>query len=210
VLRRCADRLRSMIDDPVQADDVRRCAEEIEPKKKEAAAKILTFSGLYWPAMTRIAAAILLLSTTAAPAAILCQDAPGREPGVHWWWRDIDARRCWFKREGPIPPKSEFRWEKEREEAVKAAAPAALAEEQQSLSIRMLKARILWEGISEVGANWIDGDAPVDLMRGDTLSGPAGVGGNWVVPPYNETAGETTSFAARFTPVIESKKTRTN
>lgn len=46
VLRRCADRLRSMIDDPVQNDEVRRCAEEalvelylraVEPKKKEAA-----------------------------------------------------------------------------------------------------------------------------------------------------------------------------
>jgi DNA repair exonuclease SbcCD nuclease subunit len=46
VLRRCADRLRSMIDDPAQADEIRRSAEEalvelylraIEPKKKEAA-----------------------------------------------------------------------------------------------------------------------------------------------------------------------------
>jgi DNA repair exonuclease SbcCD nuclease subunit len=46
VLRRCADRLRSMIDDPAQADEVRRCAEEalvelylraVEPTKKEAA-----------------------------------------------------------------------------------------------------------------------------------------------------------------------------
>jgi hypothetical protein len=162
--------------------------------------------------MKPIAVAILLLSTTAAPAAILCQETAGREPGVHWWWRDIDGRRCWFKREGPIPPKSEFGWEKEkaREEVVKAEAPAALAEEQQRLSIRMLKTRILWEGISEVDANWIDGDAPVDLMRGETLSGPAGVGGNWVVPSYKENAGETTSFAARFAPVIDSRKARTN
>jgi hypothetical protein len=162
--------------------------------------------------MKRIAIAILLLSTTAAPAAILCQDAAGREPGVHWWWRDIDGRRCWFKREGPIAPKSEFRWvkEKAREEVVKAEAPAVPAEEPQGLSIRMLKTRILWEGISEVDANWIDGDAPVDLMRGEILSGPAGVGGNWVVPSYKENAGETTSFAARFAPVIDSRKARTN
>src|SRR6266849_2822048 len=104
--------------------------------------------------MKRIAIAILLLSTAAAPAAILCQDAAGREPGVHWWWRDIDGRRCWFKREGPIPPKSEFRWEREkvREEVVKAEAPLAPAE-QQMQSIRMLKTRILWEGMSEVDAN---------------------------------------------------------
>ena len=161
--------------------------------------------------MKRIAVVILLLSTTAAPATILCQDAAGREL-VHWWWRDIDGRRCWFKREGPIPPKSELRWvkEKAREEVAKAEAPAAPAEEQQGLSIRMLKTRILWEGISEVDANWIDGDAPVDLMRGETLSGPAGVGGNWVVPPFKKNAGETTSFAARFAPVIDSRNARTN
>jgi hypothetical protein len=72
----------------------------------------------------------------------------------------------------------------------------------------MLKTQILWEGISEVGANWIDGDAPVDLMRGDTLSGPAGVGGNWVVPPYKKNVDETTFFAARFAPVIETRKAR--
>ena len=70
----------------------------------------------------------------------------------------------------------------------------------------MLKTRAVWEGISEVEANWIDGDAPVDLMRGDALSGPAGVGGSWVVPSDKENAGETTSFAARFAPVIESRK----
>jgi len=40
--------------------------------------------------MKRIAVVILLLSTTAAPATILCQDAAGREL-VHWWWRDIDG-----------------------------------------------------------------------------------------------------------------------
>jgi hypothetical protein len=154
--------------------------------------------------MIGIAGAIFLLSTTTAPAAILCQDAPGHEPAVHWWWRDIDGRHCWFKRDGPIPPKAEFRWEKEkaRKEAVKTEAPSPPVE-QQSRSIRLLKTRILWEGISEVDANWIDGDAPVDLMRGDALSGPAGVGGNWVVPSYKKNAGEMTSFAARFAPVIE-------
>jgi hypothetical protein len=153
--------------------------------------------------MKRIAAAILLLSTTAAPASIICQDSPGSEPGANWWWRDIDNRRCWFKREGSIPPKSEFRWKENQKEAVAEAETAAV--EQQNRSIRMLKTRILWEGLSDVDANWIDGDAPVDLMSGDALSGPAGVGGNWVVP-----SSESTSFAARFAPVIESRKARTN
>ena len=159
--------------------------------------------------MKRIAAVIFLLSTTAVPAAILCQDAPGRGQGVHWWWRDIDGRHCWFKRDGPIPPKTEFKWEKEkaREGMVKAEAVSASVEQQRG-SIRILKTRILWEGISEVDANWIDGDAPVDLMRGEPISGPAGVGGNWVVPSHGENADETTSFAARFAPVIESRNAR--
>jgi len=159
--------------------------------------------------MKHIAAAILLLSTTAAPASIICQDSPGSEPGVNWWWRDIENRRCWFKREGPIPPKSEFRWKENQGREVVAEAEAAPVE-QQNQSIRMLKTRILWEGISDVDANWIDGDAPVDLMSGDALSGPAGVGGNWIVPSIQEKAGESTSFAARFAPVIESRKARTN
>jgi len=162
--------------------------------------------------MKHIAAAILLLSTTAAPASIICQDSPGSEPGVNWWWRDIDNRRCWFKREGPIPPKSEFRWKENKENQgreVVAEAEAAPVE-QQNQSIRMLKTRILWEGLSDVDANWIDGDAPVDLMSGDALSGPAGVGGNWIVPSIQEKAGESTSFAARFAPVIEARKARTN
>ena len=74
----------------------------------------------------------------------------------------------------------------------------------------MLKTRILWEGISDVDANWIDGDAPVDLMSGDALSGPAGVGGNWVVPSNQDNTDESMSFAARFAPIIESRKARTN
>jgi hypothetical protein len=162
--------------------------------------------------MKRIAAAILLLSTHATHATTLCQDTQGREQGVHWSWREIEGRRCWFKRQGPMPPNSELRWrtkEEVREAVARVEAPPTAAQPQ-GPSIRMLKAQILWEGISEVAANWIDGDAPVDLMRGDDLSGPAGVGGNWVVPAYRVNAGESTSFAVRFAPVIELRQAGTN
>jgi len=178
-------------------------------------------SAIIWPkgrVLNRIAAAVFLLSATPASAAILCQDAPGRGDGVHWWWRDIDGRRCWFKREGAIPAKSEFRWDKEkaREKTAKtgegtmkaeAASPPA---EQDGWSVRLLKTRIRWEGMSEVEANWIDGDAPVDLMVGDLISGPAGLGGSWVIPSHRENIGETTSFAARFAPIIETRKAQAN
>jgi hypothetical protein len=63
--------------------------------------------------MKRIAVAILLLSTHAANAVTLCQDTPGHEPGVHWSWREIEGKRCWFKSRGAMPPKSELIWNKE-------------------------------------------------------------------------------------------------
>jgi hypothetical protein len=165
----------------------------------------------------RTAAAILLLWTTAAPAEILCRDTAG-ESGVHWSWREIDGRHCWFKSRGAMPPKSEFRWEKPqarsktKEEPSPAPpqrhlagiAPPAVAAEQHPTGIALLRTRVLSEGMSEVAANWIDGDAPVSLMGAEELSGPAGVGGSWVVPPYNMNAGHTASFAGRFAPVIKS------
>src|SRR6516162_6481408 len=84
----------------------------------------------------RTAAAILLLWTTAAPAEILCRDTAG-EAGVHWSWREIDGRRCWFKSHGAMPPKSELRWAKEETgQKLKEETPSAPPEERPS-SIRM-------------------------------------------------------------------------
>jgi hypothetical protein len=157
------------------------------------------------PAVKWMAPAILLLSVSAAPAAILCQDAPGRERGVHWSWRDIDGKQCWFKRVGTIPPKTELRWEKPRTETLQ-LEPAPV--NQATPNVRILKTRIEWEGFSEVEANWIDGDAPVDLMRPESISGPSGVGGSWVVPSQDDNADEPKTFAARFAPIIETRKPR--
>jgi len=153
----------------------------------------------------RTAAAILLLWTTAAPAEILCRDTAG-EVGVHWSWREIDGRRCWFKSRGAMPPKSELRWEKPqaREKIKEEAAAAPPPPQQHPTGIALLRTRVLPEGMSEVAANWIDGDAPVSLMVAEELSGPAGVGGSWVVPPYNMNASDTASFAGRFDPVVKS------
>jgi hypothetical protein len=153
--------------------------------------------------MKRIAAAILLLWTTAAPAEILCRDKAGNESGAYWSWREIDGRRCWFKRHGAMPPKSELRWAKqETGREMKEESPSA-PPEQRPPSIQMLKTQPLREGMSESAANWIDGDAPVNLMLGEELSGPAGVGGSWVVPAYNKNATDETPFAGRFAPVIK-------
>jgi hypothetical protein len=153
--------------------------------------------------MKRIAAAILLLWTSAASAEILCRDKAGSEPGVHWSWRDIEGRRCWFKRHGAIPQKSELRWAKVEAGGNVKEEPTSAPPEQRMPRIQMLKTQLLREGMSESAANWIDGDAPVNLIIGEELSGPAGVGGSWVVPAYNKNATDATSFAGRFAPVIK-------
>jgi hypothetical protein len=151
--------------------------------------------------MKGISASIILISMTAgsaADAAIRCQDAPGREQhGVYWSWREIDGKRCWFIRaSGAMPPKSAFTWVKE--EAVEKDVPAAAEKTKVGPTIQMLRVRPD-DDLLEVRANWLD-DAPVDLIVGEDLSGTFGVGGNWVVPAYVASAGETTSFAKRLAP----------
>jgi hypothetical protein len=69
-----------------------------------------------------------LLSSSAW--AIECQSARG-DPKTGWYsWREIDGRRCWFKKVGAMPPKSELHWpvKEDREEPPK--PPAASAPEQ--------------------------------------------------------------------------------
>jgi hypothetical protein len=53
------------------------------------------------------------------------------------------------------------------------------------------------EDLSDVRANWLD-DAPVNLIVGQDLWGMFGVGGQWIVPAYDATADERTSFGTRF------------
>jgi hypothetical protein len=160
----------------------------------------------------RTTAAILLLWTTAAHAEILCRDTAG-ESGVHWSWREIDGRHCWFKSRGAMPPKSELRWEKPQARAKmreEEAVPPPALPQQHPTGVALLRTRVLPEGMSEVAANWIDGDAPVSLMVAEELSGPAGVGGSWVVPPYNKNASDGVSFAGRFAPVVKSGRPQPN
>ncbi len=42
--------------------------------------------------------------------AIDCLSAPG-DPKTGWYsWREIEGRRCWFKKTGAMPPKWELHW----------------------------------------------------------------------------------------------------
>jgi hypothetical protein len=146
--------------------------------------------------MKGVSVAIILMSmaaASAADAAIRCQAAAGRDQrGVYWSWREIEGKRCWFiSAGGAMPPKSAFTWAKE--EPVEKNVPAAPEKTKTGATIQMLTVKPD-EDLSDVRANWLD-DAPVDLMVGEDLSGPFGVGGNWMIPAYVATAGDTTSFA---------------
>jgi hypothetical protein len=146
-----------------------------------------------------ISAAIILAAMTpgnAADAAIRCQDAPGRpQHGVYWSWREIEGKRCWFiSTRGATPPKSAFTWG--IEESFERDVPGVPEKTEMGHAIQVLKVTPD-EDLSDVRANWLD-DAPVNLIVGQDLWGMFGVGGQWIVPAYDATADERTSFGTRF------------
>ncbi|HEY7248764.1 MAG TPA: hypothetical protein VH678_33280 [Xanthobacteraceae bacterium] len=145
--------------------------------------------------MKAIVAAVLLLSTSAAStaaAAIRCQEAAGREQAGHWSWREIDGKRCWFLREGQtMPPKSAFTWAS----AEPARRAASAVPEKREAGPAIVVVKVTADERSDVQANWLD-DAPVELIVGEDLSGPFGVGGSWVVPPYLTAASDPPSLRA--------------
>ena len=82
----------------------------------------------YRHTMIRIATILIVLCSFAGRMAwaIECMDKPG-DPKSGWYaWREIDGRRCWFKKTGGMPAKSELHWpaKVEREPPPAQASPA--------------------------------------------------------------------------------------
>jgi hypothetical protein len=48
--------------------------------------------------------------STQSARAIECLTSPNQTERGWWSWREIDGRRCWYKKIGAVPPKSEFVW----------------------------------------------------------------------------------------------------
>jgi hypothetical protein len=66
----------------------------------------------YRHTMIRIATFLIVLCSFAGRMAwaIECMDKPG-DPKSGWYaWREIDGRKCWFKKTGGMPAKSELHW----------------------------------------------------------------------------------------------------
>ena len=65
-----------------------------------------------------------------APAwAIDCLSAPGY-PKTGWYaWREIDGRKCWFKKTGAMPSKSQLHWATKAEEKPQPAGLPSAAQQ---------------------------------------------------------------------------------
>ncbi len=53
-------------------------------------------------------------ASTRSARAIECLTSPNQTERGWWSWREIDGRKCWYKKVGAVPPKSEFVWPDQR------------------------------------------------------------------------------------------------
>jgi hypothetical protein len=69
------------------------------------------------------------LAGSSSAWAIECMSAAGNPKSGYYAWREIDGRKCWFKKTGAMPPKSELHWPAKTQEQLHATIPAEASEE---------------------------------------------------------------------------------
>ncbi len=75
---------------------------------------------------TILAIPIALFCLAGPPAwAIDCMSAPGNAKDGWYAWREIDGRKCWFKKTGGMPPKSQLHWPEKAEREPPPREPAS-------------------------------------------------------------------------------------
>src|SRR5262245_59707796 len=94
--------------------------------------------GISKPVMRALATTLFVCccAATASAQTIECLSTPKSESG--WWsWREIDGRKCWYKKVGAVPPKSDFFWPEQAKEAPQQAKepPPAREAPQRSSSV---------------------------------------------------------------------------
>jgi hypothetical protein len=69
--------------------------------------------------MKQVGIILLFCGSVASSSAqaIECLSAPNRSESGWWSWREIDGRKCWYIKNGAVPPKSEFEWPEREKEA---------------------------------------------------------------------------------------------
>ena len=60
---------------------------------------------------------VCCFASTRSAMAIECLTSPNQTERGWWSWREIDGRKCWYKKVGAVPPKSEFVWPDQPKEA---------------------------------------------------------------------------------------------
>jgi hypothetical protein len=135
--------------------------------------------------------------------AIECLSVPNQSESGWWAWRQIDGRKCWYKKVGAVPPKTEFIWP----ENARGAPPVESLPQQELSSTRAAEAMTMTLPQIEVARvkpvdlsdpNFRLSDGLIDLTKGFSLAGFQGIGGAWEMPPYIRLRADT--FDARYGP----------
>jgi hypothetical protein len=126
---------------------------------------------------------------TSSAQAIDCLSAPNQSSESGWWsWREIDGRKCWYKRAGAVPPKSEFVWPEHakqappRREAAQPPSSPPTTEGMRTPLPRIEMARVKPVDLDNPIFRLADGR--VGLIEGFSLSSLRGIGGAWEVPHH--------------------------
>ena len=142
--------------------------------------------------MKQLAATLLVCCCVAASSAeaIDCLSSPNSQSG--WWsWREIDGRKCWYKKVGAVPPKSEFVWPDQAKEAKEApppreapqpSSPPPATEGMRTPLPRIAVARV--KPVDLTNPIFRLGEGRVGLIEGFNLSSLRGIGGAWEVPNH--------------------------
>jgi hypothetical protein len=135
-------------------------------------------------------------ASTRSARASECLTSPNQSERGWWSWREIDGRKCWYKKVDSVPPKSEFVWpegpsgeERAEEEPtfMRATEPMALP----SPEVEMARVKPV-----EPTVDFRLSEGLIDLTKGFSLKGFHGIGGALETPPYTPLSGDT--FDERF------------
>jgi hypothetical protein len=125
---------------------------------------------------------------TSSAQAIECLSEPNRSGSGWWSWREIDGRKCWYKKVGAVPPKSEFVWPEHAKEAPprrETAQPSSSMPTTEGMTTplpRIEMARVKPVDLTNPIFRLADGR--VGLIEGFDLSSLRGIGGAWEVPHH--------------------------
>jgi len=145
---------------------------------------------------------VLCCCFVASPVqAIDCLSAPDHSDTGWWSWREIDGRKCWYKKVGAVPPKSEFRWPESEKQAPLAEVmtqqePPSMEGTEANAAISPKIELVRVKPVEMRERNYRLGDDRVGLLEGFDLSGPRGIGSMWKAPASIKLQTET--FDARY------------